>query len=134
MSKSLQNFISVDDFLDSHGTSDELRVTCLRRSYRSTLPYSKDDLNLSRHFLIRVAETLDFCDQQMKSCTGCGDGVESNLDFIEKSSWKFGRAICDDFDFPSGLGQFNQFSVLYKNSNQLLNLTQNYGNIVQDVG
>ncbi|XP_063727098.1 probable cysteine--tRNA ligase, mitochondrial isoform X2 [Symsagittifera roscoffensis] len=109
MSKSLQNFISVDDFLDSHGTSDELRVTCLRRSYRSTLPYSKDDLNLSRHFLIRVAETLDFCDQQMKSCTGCGDGVESNLDFIEKSSWKFGRAICDDFDFPSGLEVISSF-------------------------
>ena len=107
MSKSLGNFISVEDYLTNHGTSDELRISCLRRDYKSSLAYSRDDLSHSRIFLKEVAEALAVCENSLKAPTV--EYADSFYKIVEDCSRKFETALCSDFNFPSALGKLLVF-------------------------
>ena len=44
MSKSLKNFVTVNDYFESGGTSDDFRIFCLTSRYAATVSYSQAKL------------------------------------------------------------------------------------------
>merc|ERR1712226_1428415 len=104
---SLGNFVSVDEYLTNHGTADELRVSCLRRDYKSTLVYSRDDLNHSKLFLTNIAGALEVCNKNITS--PAFEYGSSIYEKVTERSKSFDCALCADFDFPGALDILSTF-------------------------
>eukprot|EP00474_Spongospora_subterranea_P005015 CRZ05473.1 hypothetical protein [Spongospora subterranea] len=105
MSKSLKNFLSVDDFLADH-EPDSFRMFCLLHRYRSTIHFSDERifdahhvLRTFRHFNRRIHPILGMTPDQVRLKQN-----EADRELVHKFS-KIQVAVlaslCDDFDTPA---------------------------------
>lgn len=58
MSKSLKNFITIKDYFNDYGTSDEFRMFCLNVGYRSDVDFNIDRIIDSRNQILRFQEFI----------------------------------------------------------------------------
>ncbi|MBU6141986.1 cysteine--tRNA ligase [Patescibacteria group bacterium] len=105
MSKSLGNFITINDFL-AHHASETLRMLVLSHHYRSPIDYSEaaaaqaaSSLAHLRHTLARLA---------LKRKKGSAGNEVTNM--LKTAEEKFTAAMDDDFNTPDALGAL--FSLL----------------------
>lgn len=103
MSKSLENFVTVDDFLKKY-SSDVLRMMVLKHHYRSHVDYSEELARESKHSLQTLLHTMGMLNsivlQKYKAVVLEGL-VLGNL--IEVASHNFYGAMNDDFNTPKAL-------------------------------
>lgn len=63
MSKSLKNFITIKDYFEQYGSSDEFRMFCLNVGYRSDVDFSVDRIIDARNQIARFQEFLNTTDR-----------------------------------------------------------------------
>ncbi len=108
MSKSLGNFMTVDDVLKKM-TADEFRMMLLIHHYRQPLDYIPDYIDVVKKHLIEMRAVLSKIDLQIAS-NNTAKLSDFNLAAFEE---KFHDAIADDFNTPLALG------IIFQIINQL---------------
>lgn len=108
MSKSLGNFITVDDFLRNN-SSDVFRWLVLTHNYRSPLDYTPKSLEQTKSSFGKVLEFLAKLDFAAKS-GGLKRTKVSAEKAIKKAENGFWRSMDDDFNSPAALA--NIFSLI----------------------
>ena len=116
MSKSLKNFITVRELLQSGVTPDQFRLFCLAHKYSHNIEYSSDRMDESRQLQSKI---LDFF-RTAESFGKAAHDTEAG-DVRETVSWKWNKAnqeleealaatrgevrsaLCNDFDTPSAM-------------------------------
>lgn len=116
MSKSLKNFISVQEFLQNGNTADQFRLFCLQYKYRANLVYSQDRIRDAEAMIARLrgfvqsavtyGENLHEASSsvskqyQIKRC----EQIDLNLlTMLFKTRAQVDEALLDDFDTPRAL-------------------------------
>ncbi|KAJ0396177.1 hypothetical protein P43SY_006220 [Pythium insidiosum] len=111
MSKSLKNFISVQDFLEKH-SADQFRVFCLQHKYRANIHYADDRMRDAvvvtdrvRNFLRTVVTFLRHPDGSSSTPVSkrCDRDELELLATLFATRVAFDAALCDDFDTPTAL-------------------------------
>eukprot|EP01034_Spumella_vulgaris_P021562 gene21562-27600_t len=133
MSKSLKNFISVQDYFDARLTSqpgDDFRIFCLQYRYSTALNYTPTRINEAAHFRSRVENMLNYTKVLLTAHSNCQGG--RGVSFSRKSTTEslaltqslhttraaLQQALSDDFDTPRAvklladlLGDAAQYAV-----------------------
>ena len=108
MSKSLGNFITIQDFLNQHSPRI-LRLLVLKAHYRSPIDYSPNLLVQTKRELERIDEFIE----NLKACKG-----KSKTSFpIKKFKKDFISALEDDFNTPKAIAVL--FDVLLRGNTLL---------------
>lgn len=94
MSKSLRNFLTIDDVVDRGIDPHALRLLFLQSHYRSELNFSWDALGASQKALRKLRDTY----QRVSTASGKQTGVPDDV------AQEFAEAIADDFNTARGLG------------------------------
>ncbi|MBI2042363.1 MAG: cysteine--tRNA ligase [Candidatus Nealsonbacteria bacterium] len=97
MSKSLGNFIAIQDFLKKY-SARLLRFLVLKTHYRSGLDYAESSLLQAERELARIDEFVD----KLSSLRGFGLPQMSNLKISEFQT-NFAEAMEDDFNTPKAM-------------------------------
>ncbi|XP_076838520.1 putative cysteine--tRNA ligase, mitochondrial isoform X2 [Brachyhypopomus gauderio] len=103
MSKSLRNYITIKDFLNSY-TANEFRLFCLLTKYRSAIDYSDGSLSQARSTLATLSAFMHNAQAYMQGCLQC-PGVEEALLWERLAATRAGvrAALADDFDTPEAM-------------------------------
>ncbi|MFH1305583.1 MAG: cysteine--tRNA ligase [Candidatus Omnitrophota bacterium] len=96
MSKSLNNYVSVSDFMDKYGDPDLLKMVFLTSHYRSSVNYSDEKISEAAASKKRIMIFLDKT-TGMKPSAGA---APKDLDILRK---KFNDAMDDDFNTPTAV-------------------------------
>ncbi|MFH1665513.1 MAG: cysteine--tRNA ligase [Candidatus Omnitrophota bacterium] len=110
MSKSLGNFITIEDFLARHEDPDLLKIAFLNSLYRSPMDYSDEKIAEARRTKERIMILLDKIDR-MGISPGEGEGSDRlSADAIVKAQEavhvlreRFDEAMNDDFNTPQAM-------------------------------
>lgn len=98
MSKSLKNYITVKEFLQSF-TSDEFRMFCLRSKYRSAVEYSNDSMNEATSILKIISSFINDANAYLKGQLICQPIQEDILwQSLNETKVNVKAAFADDFD------------------------------------
>ncbi|KAM4044376.1 putative cysteine--tRNA ligase, mitochondrial [Anomaloglossus baeobatrachus] len=98
MSKSLKNYITVKEFLQSF-SSDEFRMFCLRTKYRSAVEYSSDSMSEATNTLRIISSFLNDANAYMKGQLVCAPIQEDILwQSLNETKVNVKAAFADDFD------------------------------------
>ncbi|XP_044143901.1 probable cysteine--tRNA ligase, mitochondrial isoform X1 [Bufo gargarizans] len=98
MSKSLKNYITVKEFLQSF-SSDEFRMFCLRSKYKSAVEYSKDSMNEATSTLKIISSFLNDANAYLKGQLVCEPVQEDILwQRLTETRVNVKAALADDFD------------------------------------
>ncbi|XP_073520465.1 probable cysteine--tRNA ligase, mitochondrial [Phyllobates terribilis] len=117
MSKSLKNYITVQEFLQSF-SSDEFRMFCLRTNYRSAVEYSKDSMSEASNTLRIISSFLHDARAYVKGQLLCGPVQEQILwQSLNETKVNVKAALADDFDT---LGAVNAVLDLIHHGNRQL--------------
>ncbi|XP_073412938.1 probable cysteine--tRNA ligase, mitochondrial isoform X3 [Dendrobates tinctorius] len=117
MSKSLKNYITVQDFLQSF-SSDEFRMFCLRTKYRSAVEYSKDSMSEATNILKIISSFLNEARAYVKGQLLCEPVQEDVLwQSLNETKVTVKAAFADDFDT---LGAVNAVLDLIHHGNRQL--------------
>ncbi|XP_003745635.1 probable cysteine--tRNA ligase, mitochondrial [Galendromus occidentalis] len=98
MSKSLGNVLSIKDYLES-GTSDELRMMCLRVPYRSDIHYSDELHARAKKNLAILKSILTDCEDYLRGKFRADVNEEKLLQNLFLTKLKVEESFRDDFDF-----------------------------------
>ncbi|MBU0692021.1 cysteine--tRNA ligase [bacterium] len=98
MSKSLNNFYTLDDLLEKGWKPREIRFALLAGHYRQRTNFSINSLEAVRASLAR----LDSCVRNQELATGSGAGQEVK-DIIALRETEFQMAMDDDLNYPEAL-------------------------------
>ncbi|XP_075708622.1 putative cysteine--tRNA ligase, mitochondrial isoform X2 [Rhinoderma darwinii] len=98
MSKSLKNYITVKEFLQSF-SSDEFRMFCLRTKYKSAVEYSKDSMNEATSTLKIISSFISDANAYLKGQLTCEPIQEDILwQSLNETKVNVKAAFADDFD------------------------------------
>ncbi|XP_024121010.1 cysteine--tRNA ligase, mitochondrial [Oryzias melastigma] len=117
MSKSLKNYITIKDFLQSHSAS-EFRMFCLLTKYRSAIDYSDGSMSEARAALETIRTFTEAAEAYMKGQLRCSPVQEGFLweRLLEAKSGVL-KALADDFDTPRAVGAL--MNMIYHGNCQL---------------
>jgi cysteinyl-tRNA synthetase len=118
MSKSLGNFFTIRDILESY-SGEVVRFFLMKMHYRSGLNYTVEGLEEAKQALSRFHTTL----RDIKVEAPNAD-VTSDFDALEE---KFHNAMCDDFNYTEAIG------VLYE-VNKLVNVSGSGVGVLKRLG
>lgn len=107
MSKSLNNFVTIKDFLSEHD-KDVFRMIVLMHHYRSNINYTKDLLKQADNSLSTIKETLDklkFVVRKSKK----ENSTEEITNLIEETEKEFNDALNNDFNTPKAIASIFMF-------------------------
>ncbi len=112
MSKSLGNFITIDEFLSRH-SGDSLRFWVLNSSYRNPLTYSDEIIDQSEKGVERLRDALK---PALPNSNGISEEARQTLlNLTEKTRLEFENSMDDDFNSAGALGHL---FTLVKSINQ----------------
>lgn len=97
MSKSLGNFITIDELLKTYD-ANSFRFLVLQTHYRKPLDFKFENLEKAKRAYKRLANALDYLKQKLEEANG-----EDNTKVLERYKEKFFEALDDDFDTPKAL-------------------------------
>ena len=107
MSKSLKNFTSVSEFLQTH-TAEQFRLFCLQHHYRSQVDYSADRmqeaqalLNKVKHFHLQIDSLI--IKQKPQDASKWGDSERLLWQRFSVFHLTLEQSLRDDFDTPAAL-------------------------------
>ncbi|XP_008428045.1 probable cysteine--tRNA ligase, mitochondrial [Poecilia reticulata] len=104
MSKSLKNYITIKDFLQSH-TAEEFRMFCLSTKYRSAIDYSDGSMSEARTSLETILTFISAAQAYMKGQLHCPPMQEDLLwQRLTEAKSNILTALADDFDTPRAVG------------------------------
>ncbi|MFH1036595.1 MAG: cysteine--tRNA ligase [Patescibacteria group bacterium] len=130
MSKSLGNFIAVDEFL-SENSARILRLLVLKNHYRSPIDYSEKEIGEEKSQLARIDEFTDKLKNIKK------DGKKSGNDFIEQFRKDFETAMEDDLNTPEALavifGLINKANILLNGKSLDYNAARNILKFLEEI-
>ncbi|XP_076159005.1 putative cysteine--tRNA ligase, mitochondrial [Alosa pseudoharengus] len=100
MSKSLKNYITIKDFLQSY-TANEFRVFCLLTKYRSGIEYSDESMNEARSSLATISSFTHNAQAYILGHLLCQPIEETVLwERLASTQTSVRAALADDFDTP----------------------------------
>ncbi|CAN9498376.1 unnamed protein product [Ophioblennius macclurei] len=117
MSKSLKNYITIKDFLESY-SADEFRMFCLLGKYRSGIDYSDSSMSEARISLETIAAFIHNAEAYMKGQLQCLDVQEELLwERLAETKTAVVKSLADDFDTPRAVGTI--MNLVYHGNCQL---------------
>nr|XP_020443632.1 probable cysteine--tRNA ligase, mitochondrial isoform X2 [Monopterus albus] len=103
MSKSLKNYITIKDFLQSY-SADEFRMFCLLAKYRSAIDYSDGSMAKARTSLVTISTFIHDVQAYMKGQLQCSPVQEAFLwERLAEAKSSVVKALADDFDTPRAI-------------------------------
>ncbi|KAL4656980.1 putative cysteine-tRNA ligase, mitochondrial [Arapaima gigas] len=100
MSKSLKNYITIKDFLQSY-SADEFRMFCLLSKYQSAIDYSDTSMAIARSLLQSISAFSHDAEAYMKGQLPCQLVDETVLwQRLAHTKTSVHKALADDFDTP----------------------------------
>ncbi|XP_029029983.1 cysteine--tRNA ligase, mitochondrial [Betta splendens] len=104
MSKSLKNYITIKDFLESY-SSNEFRMFCLFTKYRSGIDYSDSNMSEARTSLRAISTFVHDAQSYMKGQLHCSPVQEAVLwERLAETKSSLVKVLADDFDTPKAIG------------------------------
>ncbi|XP_022530524.1 probable cysteine--tRNA ligase, mitochondrial [Astyanax mexicanus] len=121
MSKSLKNYITIKDFLQSY-TANEFRLFCLLTRYRSGIDYSNASMNEARSTLSTISTFIHNAQAYMQGHLQCQTLQEDLLwERLSLTQASVRTALADDFDTPKAVDTI--MSLIYHGNCQLQPVT-----------
>ncbi|KAM9327467.1 cysteine--tRNA ligase, mitochondrial isoform 2-T2 [Pholidichthys leucotaenia] len=103
MSKSLKNYISIKDFLQSY-SANEFRMFCLLSKYRSAIDYSSSSMSEACASLGMISSFIHDAEAYMKGQLLCSAVQEDFLwERLDETKSSVTKALSDDFDTPRAI-------------------------------
>ncbi|XP_061692426.1 probable cysteine--tRNA ligase, mitochondrial isoform X2 [Syngnathoides biaculeatus] len=103
MSKSLKNYITIKEFLQSH-SADEFRMFCLLTKYRSAIDYSDSSMLEARVSLATISTFYNDAQAYIKGQLQCLPVQDALLwDRLAQTKARVMTALADDFDTPRAM-------------------------------
>uniref|UniRef100_A0AAR2LLH3 Probable cysteine--tRNA ligase, mitochondrial n=1 Tax=Pygocentrus nattereri TaxID=42514 RepID=A0AAR2LLH3_PYGNA len=125
MSKSLKNYITIKDYLQSH-SANEFRLFCLLTKYRSAIDYSDASMNEARSTLSAISAFIHNAQGYMQGQLLCQTIQESFLwERLSAAQASVLSALADDFDTPKAMDAI--MSLIYHGNCQLQPVTKSNG-------
>uniref|UniRef100_A0AAQ4QFU7 Probable cysteine--tRNA ligase, mitochondrial n=1 Tax=Gasterosteus aculeatus aculeatus TaxID=481459 RepID=A0AAQ4QFU7_GASAC len=125
MSKSLKNFISIKDFLQSY-SANEFRMFCLLTRYRSAVDYSDSSMLEARTSLRTISTFTHDATAYMKGQLQCSPIQEAFLwERLAETKAAVVKALADDFDTPRAIGTV--MALVYHGNCQLQPVAKSEG-------
>ncbi|KAI1885335.1 hypothetical protein AGOR_G00219080 [Albula goreensis] len=125
MSKSLKNYITIKDFLQSY-TANEFRMFCLLTKYRSGIEYSHASMNEARSSLASISAFAHNAEAYMKGQLLCQEVEEGLLwERLTATQSSIEAALADDFDTPRAIDAI--MSLVHQGNRQLQAVTKDDG-------
>ncbi|XP_055764105.1 probable cysteine--tRNA ligase, mitochondrial isoform X2 [Salvelinus fontinalis] len=122
MSKSLNNYISIKDFLESY-SANEFRMFCLLTKYRSAIDYSDASLNEAQSSLATITAFTHDAQAYMRGQLQCQAVQEGALwERLAETKANVVRALADDFDTPRVVNAI--MSLVYHGNRHLQPVTK----------
>lgn len=122
MSKSLRNYITIKDFLQSY-TANEFRLFCLLTKYRSGIDYSDASMNEARSTLSTISAFIHNAQAYMQGHLLCQTIQEDVLwERLLLTQASVRTALADDFDTPKAVDAI--MSLIYHGNCQLQPVTK----------
>ncbi|XP_034465778.1 cysteine--tRNA ligase, mitochondrial isoform X1 [Hippoglossus hippoglossus] len=104
MSKSLKNYITIKDFLQSY-SANEFRMFCLITKYRSGIDYSDNNMSEARTSLGTISTFLHDAQAYMRGQLQCSPVHEASLwERLAETKSSVVKALADDFDTQRAIG------------------------------
>uniref|UniRef100_A0A4W3J0J3 Probable cysteine--tRNA ligase, mitochondrial n=1 Tax=Callorhinchus milii TaxID=7868 RepID=A0A4W3J0J3_CALMI len=103
MSKSLKNYITIQDFLETF-TANQFRMFCLLSKYRSAVDYSEASMSEAKAHLQSISSFINNASAYMRGQLMCPE-VDEILLWERLSTTKINvqTALADDFDTPRAI-------------------------------
>lgn len=125
MSKSLKNYITIKEFLQSF-TANEFRLFCLLSKYRSAIDYSDASMNEARSTLSSISSFIHNAQAYMQGHLQCQDIYESFLwERLSFTQATVRTVLSDDFDTPKAMDAI--MSLIHHGNCQLQPVTKVVG-------
>ncbi|XP_045909069.1 probable cysteine--tRNA ligase, mitochondrial [Micropterus dolomieu] len=103
MSKSLKNYVTIKDFLQSY-SANEFRMFCLLTKYRSAVDYSDSSMSEARTSLGTISTFIHEAQAYMKGQLQCSPVQEAFLwERLAETKSTVVKALADDFDTPRAI-------------------------------
>ncbi|XP_015251032.1 PREDICTED: probable cysteine--tRNA ligase, mitochondrial [Cyprinodon variegatus] len=117
MSKSLKNYISIKDFLQSY-SAEEFRMFCLMTKYRSAIDYSDGSMLEARTSLETIRTFISAAQAYIRGQLPCSPVQEDILwQRLAEAKSTIGTALADDFDTSKAIGAL--MNLIYHGNCQL---------------
>ncbi|XP_028320984.1 probable cysteine--tRNA ligase, mitochondrial isoform X2 [Gouania willdenowi] len=125
MSKSLKNYITIKDFLQSYSAND-FRIFCLLSKYRSATDYSDRSMSEARSTSETLSTFIHSAQAYMKGQLVCAPVQESFLwERLAQTKTNVVKALADDFDTPKAVGTL--MNLVYHSNCHLQPVTMSDG-------
>ncbi|KAI5090075.1 putative cysteine--tRNA ligase, mitochondrial [Silurus meridionalis] len=122
MSKSLKNYITIKEFLQSY-TANEFRLFCLLTKYRSAIDYSDASLIEARSTLSSISDFIHNAQAYMQGHIQCQDIHESFLwERLSLTQATVRNVLADDFDTPNAMEAI--MNLIYHGNCQLQSVSK----------
>ncbi len=102
MSKSLGNFITIDEALREY-TANDLRLLILGSHYRSPLDYSEEAMERVVALRERIEETYRRLVEAQEYATDIGEPSQSYVKSIDETLGSFLESLCNDLNTPEAI-------------------------------
>ncbi|XP_041637380.1 probable cysteine--tRNA ligase, mitochondrial isoform X2 [Cheilinus undulatus] len=117
MSKSLKNYITIKDFLQSY-SANEFRMFCLLAKYRSAIDYSDTSMAEAQSSLGSITTFISDAQAYMKGQLLCSPVQEALLwERLAETKSSVLKSLADDFDTPRAVGAL--MNLVYDGNRQL---------------
>ncbi|XP_071320025.1 cysteine--tRNA ligase, mitochondrial isoform X2 [Trachinotus anak] len=117
MSKSLKNYITIKEFLQTH-SANEFRMFCLLTKYRSAIDYSDSSMAEACSSLGTISTFIHAAQAYVRGELQCSPVQEAALwDRLAETKSSVLRALADDFDTPRAVGAL--MNLVYHGNCQL---------------
>jgi len=110
MSKSLGNYVTIEDYLKKHVDPDLLKISFLNSHYRSPMDYTDEKMADAGRSKERIMIFMDRAERMMSECSEEEQAVSPSPEIVGKAQWevnglreKFEEAMNDDFNTPMAL-------------------------------
>lgn len=127
MSKSLKNYITIKDFLESY-SANEFRMFCLLTKYRSAIDYSDSSMSEARSSLGTISTFIHDAQAYMKGQLQCSPVQEDFLwERLAETKSTVVKALADDFDTPRAVSAL--MNLVYHGNCQLHPVSTSDGSV-----
>ncbi|XP_028279402.1 probable cysteine--tRNA ligase, mitochondrial [Parambassis ranga] len=117
MSKSLKNYITIKDFLQSY-SANEFRMFCLLAKYRSAIDYSDSSMAEARTCLETISNFIHAVQAYVTGQLQCSPVQEEVLwERLAETKSSTLKALADDFDTPRAVSAL--MNLVYHGNRQL---------------
>ncbi|XP_070850101.1 probable cysteine--tRNA ligase, mitochondrial isoform X2 [Chaetodon trifascialis] len=103
MSKSLKNYVTIKDFLQSY-SANEFRMFCLLSNYRSAINYSESSMSEAQTSLRTISTFIHDAQAYMKGHLQCSPVQEAFLwERLAETKSSVAKALAEDFNTPHAI-------------------------------